>query len=372
MTDTDRVIRGDRAVEDDPGAGEGRVEVCRSPAPNERERLEADVRQGLGDERKELPPRYFYDARGSRLFEEITRLPEYYLTRAEREILESRGDRLVDEVRADAVVEFGSGSSSKTRLLLDPLARAGRLHGYAPVDVSEAALLEAAGQLADRYPGLRVVAVVADFRDRFDLPFTGRRRLVLFLGSTIGNFKEAEARAFLGSVAERMSEADGLLVGFDLVKDPAVLEAAYDDAAGVTAEFNKNVLRVLNRELDAGFDLDRFRHRARYDEEKARVEMHLVSTRAQMVRIEALDMDVEFREGESIRTELSHKYTRERVDAMLASSGLELRRWETDAAGRFAVALARPVREGARENRANPDAPPGAPEQESPDEGERR
>jgi L-histidine N-alpha-methyltransferase len=306
-----------------------------------RAEMAEDVRRGLGSSPRTLPPKYFYDARGSRLFEEITELPEYYLTDAERSILDAEAESLVRDSGAEALVEYGSGSAGKTRVLLDALHAAGRLRGYAPIDVSAEPVRSTAAELAGRYPGVRIVGVIADFEQPIDLPFGDRPRMVLFLGSTIGNFPHDRAVAFLRRVAGEMSAADTLLVGFDLVKDPGVLEAAYDDPRGVTAAFNLNVLRVLNRELGADFDLDAFRHDAFWNADERRIEMHLRSTRRQTVRIAALETEIELAEGESIRTELSHKYTRDSAREMLEAAGLSLDRWDTDPGGRFALGLAR-------------------------------
>ncbi|MCL7964280.1 MAG: L-histidine N(alpha)-methyltransferase [marine benthic group bacterium] len=304
-------------------------------------RLAEDARRGLTAETRTMPPKYFYDDRGSRLFEAITRLPEYYQTRAEREILERHADAIVARIRPGVLVEFGSGAAEKTRALLDAMRSAGTLEGYAPLDVSREASQRAAEALIRDYPDLRVEGVIGDFERPHHLPFPGRRRLLAFLGSTIGNFERERSIAFLAGAAAEMSPADGFLIGFDLVKDAGTLERAYDDAAGVTAAFNLNLLRVMNRELGADFDLAGFRHRALYDASLQRIEMHLVSTRDQTVHIPAIDLTVQFAEGESIRTELSHKYTRASVDALLRRSGLALCDWFTDERQRFALALAR-------------------------------
>ncbi len=303
--------------------------------------LPQDALRGLLSSPKWLPPKYFYDEMGSRLFERITALPEYYQTRVERSILEQGAPRLIDEVRPTALVEFGSGSASKTRVMLDEMAEMGLLGGYGAIEVSESALLASADRLVTAYPSLGFVGVLADFHHPIDLPFEAGSRLILFLGSTIGNLVAEEAVDFLGWVGKAMSEGDGFLIGFDLVKDQAVLEAAYNDAQGVTAEFNLNVLRVLNRELGADFDLAGFEHRAFYDTAASRVEMHLVSKRRQKVYVTALGMSFGFAEGETIRTELSHKYTEASATALLRAGGLELARWETDRDSWFAVALAR-------------------------------
>ncbi len=303
--------------------------------------LADDARRGLTAPQKSMPPKYLYDARGSQLFERITDLPEYYQTRTERSILERVAPLIVDRVRPTVLVEFGSGSAFKTRVLLDEMRRAGRLEGYGMLDVSESASRAAAAQLLRDYPGLRIECVITDFEHEQPLPFRGRRRLAIFLGSTIGNLEEEAARAFLRDVAGRLQPDDAFLIGFDLVKDVETLVRAYDDEAGVTAQFNLNLLRMLNRELDADFDLDAFEHRVCYDRDRARIEMHLLSDRAQTVRLGALDLEVEFAAGETLRTELSHKYTRRSVEAVLEETGLELDLWETDPDDLFALGLAR-------------------------------
>lgn len=303
--------------------------------------LAEDTRRGLTAQRKAMPPKYLYDARGSELFDRITELPEYYQTRTERSILERVAPLIVDRVRPDVLVEFGSGSAYKTRVLLDEMRRAGRLGGYGMLDVSESALRAAARKLTDDYPDLHVECYISDFEHLVELPYRGRRRLFAFLGSTIGNFEAEDAKAFLRQVAERLQPEDAFLIGFDLVKDVRRLERAYDDAQGVTAQFTHNLLTVLNRELGADFDLDAFDHRARYNEHEARIEIDLVSTREQTVRLEELDLEVPFASGEPLRTELSHKYTRRSVEALLEAGGLTLDLWEMDPDGLFALGLAR-------------------------------
>jgi L-histidine N-alpha-methyltransferase len=304
-------------------------------------RLAEDAARGLTSRPKVIPPKYFYDDRGSRLFEAITRLPEYYQTRTERSILESCATQIVRELEPGVLVEFGSGAADKTRTLLSAMRDAGTLHGYAPLDVSEDASRRAAESLIEEYPTLLVEGVIGDFERPHHLPFAGKRRLLAFLGSTIGNFEPADSLAFLRRVAAELTAADGFLIGFDLIKDRATLEKAYNDAAGVTAEFNLNLLRVVNRELGADFDPARFRHRAFYDVDLARIEMHLVSEIDQVVHLPAIDLTVRFEAGESIRTELSHKYSRESVTALLSRAGLRLAEWFTDERGSFALALAR-------------------------------
>ncbi|KAA2254131.1 L-histidine N(alpha)-methyltransferase [Solihabitans fulvus] len=316
------------------------VEVHLTPA-DATAALRADVRAGLTGQPKWLPPKWFYDAHGSDLFERITRLPEYYPTRAERSVLVARADEIAATTGAHTLVELGSGSSEKTRLLLDALRRAGSLRQFVPLDVSASALRDAAAAIIADYPGLTVHGVVGDFTEHLALLPGDQPRMVAFLGGTIGNLLPDERAKFFGSVRDVLDPGEWLLLGTDLVKDPDVLVRAYDDAAGVTAEFNLNVLRVLNRELGADFDLASFRHVALWNAEHEWIEMRLRAERAMRVRIPALDLEVEFAEGEELRTEVSAKFRRERVTAELADAGFELRHWWTDEEGRFAVSLAR-------------------------------
>jgi L-histidine Nalpha-methyltransferase len=304
-----------------------------------------DVRAGLLAERKELEPKYFYDERGSQLFEQITELPEYYPTRAEREILAVRAPEILAAAgEPGTLVELGSGSAAKTRHLLDAMSEAGCLVTYVPVDISEEITHATADCLVDEYPGLAVRGLVCDFeRDLERIPDAAGARLIAFLGGTVGNLYPEPRRAFLARLAKLMGPGDSLLLGTDLVKETARLEAAYDDAAGVTAEFNKNVLAVLNRELGADFDLDAFEHVARYDAEEARMDIRLRSLADQSIRLDGLDLTVEFVAGEEMRTEISAKFTRERLEAVYAEVGLELCGWFTDAAGDYALSLARPA-----------------------------
>ncbi|POX41415.1 L-histidine N(alpha)-methyltransferase [Streptomyces sp. Ru73] len=299
--------------------------------------LRADVAHGLTGTPKTLPPKWFYDARGSELFEDITALPEYYPTRAEREILVARAGDIAAATGARTLIELGSGSSDKTRHLLDALTG---LHTYVPVDVSESALAAAGEALLTERPGLTVHALVADFQGGLTLPETPGPRLLAFLGGTIGNLLPAERAGFLRSVHDLLAPGDALLLGTDLVKDEATLVAAYDDARGVTAEFNKNVLAVINRELAADFDLSRFAHRAVWDPGHEWIEMRLRSLKEQTVKIPALDLAVHFDEGEEVRTEVSAKFREAGVRTELDAAGLELREWWTDEAGRFALSLA--------------------------------
>lgn len=302
--------------------------------------LRADVLSGLTRHPKTLPPKWFYDARGSELFEEITRLPEYYPTRAEREILTARAEEIAAASGARTVIELGSGSSEKTRHLLDVLPE---LHSYVPVDVSESALTGAADSLLAEHPGLSVHALIADFTGGLALPGTPGPRLVAFLGGTIGNLLPEERATFLRSVRSLLSPGDALLLGTDLVKDEETLVAAYDDAAGVTAAFNKNVLNVVNRELGADFPLDDFDHLAVWNPRDRWIEMRLRARRALSVKIRELDLVVPFEAGEELRTEVSAKFRREDVREELAAAGMRLTQWWTDSAGRFALSLATAV-----------------------------
>jgi L-histidine N-alpha-methyltransferase len=299
------------------------------------EALRADARRGLAASPKVLPPKWFYDDRGSQLFDDITRLPEYYQTRAERSILVARASEMAALTGADTVVELGSGTSTKTRVLLDAV----RPSRYIPFDVSESTLRAAGAELAAAYPGMDVHGVVGDFERHLSLLPGGGRRLVLFLGGTIGNLAPAERGKFLGEVAAGMAPGDALLLGTDLVKGPARLVAAYDDAAGVTAEFNKNVLLVLNRALGARFDVAAFAHVAVWDEGEEWIEMRLRSLCRQDVLVDGLGMEVAFAEGEDMRTEISAKFRRAGVEAELAAAGLTLRHWWTDPPGDFALSL---------------------------------
>ncbi|TVT54131.1 L-histidine N(alpha)-methyltransferase [Amycolatopsis rhizosphaerae] len=302
--------------------------------------LRDDVRTGLSASRKWLPSKWFYDARGSALFEEITGLPEYYPTRAEREVLGREAAEIARVTGARTLVELGSGSSEKTRLLLDALREHGTLQAFVPLDVSEAALAGAVGAIQAEYPGLDVRGVVGDFTEHLGLLPGEPPRLVAFLGGTIGNFLPGERAKFLRSVRDVLTEGEWLLLGTDLVKDRETLERAYDDAAGVTAEFNRNVLRVINERLGADFDPGRFAHESYWDNGNEWIEMRLRAREAMTVTIPGADLAVRFAEGEDIRTEISAKFRQEGVAAELAESGFTLRKWWTDAPGRFGVSLA--------------------------------
>ncbi|ASW55143.1 L-histidine N(alpha)-methyltransferase [Plantactinospora sp. KBS50] len=305
------------------------------------EALRRDVRTGLADRPRWLPPKWFYDARGSELFEQITRLPEYYPTRAERSVLAERADEIAAVTGAKTLIELGSGSSEKTRLLLDALSRHGDLGTFVPLDVSVSALRQSTAQIAADYPGLRVRGIVGDFTRHLDRLPTGGQRLVAFLGGTIGNLAPGERAGFLASMRGALEVGDWFLIGTDLVKDPAVLVPAYDDAAGVTAQFNRNVLRVLNRELGADFDPDGFDHVARWDPDREWIEMRLRARWPMRVRV--LDLTVDFAAGEDLRTEISAKFRRAGIEAELSAAGFAVRRYWTDERQRFAVTLAQAV-----------------------------
>jgi L-histidine N-alpha-methyltransferase len=307
------------------------------------EALRDDARAGLTAIPKVLHPKWFYDATGSVLFERITELPEYYPFAAEREILRDRAGEIAEASGAEALVELGSGSSEKTRLLLDALAKAGTLRDYLPLDVSESALREAIGALSAEYPALTLHGIVGDFtRHLSRIPAPGKR-LIAFLGGTVGNLVPDERAVFLRSARAALGPGEQLLIGVGLVIDPAVMVPAYDDGQGVTAEFNRNVLRVLNRELDADFDVDAFDHVALWNTEREWIEMRLRARRRMTVRVAALNLDVPFASGEEVRTETSGKFHRRGVAQELESAGFEVAEWWTDSADRFALVLATAV-----------------------------
>jgi L-histidine N-alpha-methyltransferase len=308
--------------------------------PGSERTLREDVLDGLTRPFKEIPPKHFYDARGSELFEQICELPEYYPTRTERAILESSADAIAERTGAAELVELGAGYATKTRILLDALP----LDRFVPVDVSETTVRECAAQLVEEYPGLSVHGLVGDFeRHLGHLPEPLGPRLVAFLGGTIGNFPPGSRRRFLRSIARTLGDDGWLLLGTDLVKDPRMLEAAYDDEAGITAEFNLNVLRVMNRELGSDFDLAGFDHVAFWDADREWIELRLRSRRRQTVRFPDLDLTVHFAQREELRTEISAKFTPTRVEGDLAAAGLELVDWFTDPDELFALSLARPA-----------------------------
>jgi L-histidine Nalpha-methyltransferase len=307
--------------------------------------LAEDVLDGLTRPFKELPPKHFYDARGAELFDRICELPEYYPTRTERAILKESAAELATLTNAAELVELGSGTAAKTRVLLDALQAAGTLERYVPVDVTESMVRDCAETLTDEYPGLHVHGVIGDFERHLDhVPPAVGPRIVVFLGGTIGNFPPGSRRRVLREISRLLGPEDHLLMGTDLVKDPEVLEAAYDDAQGVTAEFNRNVLRVLNRELQADFDPEDFDHVALFDREHEWIEMRLRARREHTTMVRALDLPVHFDAGEELRTEISAKFTPARLEGDLSAAGLELVRWLTDPDDLFALTLSRLAR----------------------------
>jgi len=315
------------------------IEVCLRP--EERAAELAEILAGLSRRPPEIEPKYFYDERGSALFERICEQPEYYQTRTEQALLERIADDVIAATDARELVELGSGAALKTRVLLDAMQRAGRLAWYVPFDISEVTVRRSARELVARYPGLRVHGVIGDFsRHLGKIPDEGRR-LVMFLGGTIGNFRPAEARAFLERVRAEMSPGDFLLLGTDRIKDAKRLVAAYNDAAGVTAQFNKNALRVLNRLLEGDFDERAFVHRAPYDTRQARIEMWLVARKPQTVWLAELSLRLELAKDDAILTELSYKFDRASARSMLEDAGFECVAWYTDAEDLFGLTLAR-------------------------------
>lgn len=309
-----------------------------------RRTLEADVRRGLTSVPMSLPPKYFYDATGSKLFEEITELPEYYLTRTEAALLEELAPRLMHALAPQDIVELGAGSATKTRRLLDARNGLRQSIRYVPIDIDEVTMQATATRLLADYPFLQVRALVGDFERHLEhVPAPTGRRLVLFLGSTIGNLDPPARHRLLTDVRALLDHGDRFLIGLDLVKDVKVLEAAYDDASGVTREFNRNILHVVNREVDADFNPAAFRHVAFFNEAASRVEMHLVPDSAQDVHLRRLGLTVRVSPDESIWTESCYKFSRGSAQSMLEEAGLRLDAWHTDPDNYFALALAAPA-----------------------------
>ncbi|MCD2105342.1 L-histidine N(alpha)-methyltransferase [Rhodococcus erythropolis] len=315
------------------------LEVYLTPAESV-DALRAEAREGLTATPKWLSPKWFYDACGSELFEEITALPEYYPTRTERGLLAQYADEIAALTEPEILIELGSGSSEKTRLLLDAMTARGTLRTYVPQDVSVTALEGAARQVGAEFPGIDVVGVVSDFTGSLHHLPGGGRRAVAFLGGTLGNLVPAERAEFLSGIAAVLDPGENLILGVGLVIDPAVLVPAYDDAAGVTAQFNLNVLAVLNKQLGANFPLDDFRHVALWDVENQWIEMRLEALRELSVRIDELDLEITFAAGEQLRTEISAKFTEGGIAAELASAGFGVRKLWTDPDRRFALIAA--------------------------------
>ena len=305
-----------------------------------RQQMVRDVRQGLAQQQKQLSPKYFYDERGSELFEEITQLPEYYLTRSERLLLENRIEEIVASVRPCSLVELGAGSATKTRIILDQMRVSGCAECYVPVDVSKDFLEATAIQLRADYADIQIMPVVSDITEPFLLPPLASPTLVAFLGSTIGNFPREQAVNLLSHIARAMGPTDRFLLGADLIKDSDVIDRAYNDSKGVTAAFNLNILERLNRELAADFPIAEFKHRAFYNAAQHRVEMHLIAGSPQKVTIPEIG-EISFEAGESIRTELSYKYNRAMIEDILCASGLTMEQWLPADDDSFALALAR-------------------------------
>jgi L-histidine N-alpha-methyltransferase len=305
-----------------------------------RQQMVRDVREGLTKVPKQLSPKYFYDERGSELFEEITQLPEYYLTRAEKLLLEQRIPEIVAAVRPCSLVELGAGSATKTRLILDEMRSSGCAECYVPIDVSRDFLEATALQLRSDYSDIQITPVISDIAEPFSLPALASPTLVVFLGSTIGNFPRQPAISLLSHVARGMGPSDRFLLGADLRKDPGIINRAYNDSRGVTAAFNLNLLERLNRELGADFSVSDYDHNAFYSSEHHRVEMHLIARRAHKVVIPEIG-EIRFREGESIRTELSYKYDQPTLEDILGTAGLVMEKWMPADDGSFALALAR-------------------------------
>jgi L-histidine N-alpha-methyltransferase len=322
----------------------GRIRIESFLADGDERTLADDVLDGLTKPFKELPPKHLYDTRGSELFDRICELPEYYPTRTERKILEDHAADIVDAAGTEELLELGSGYATKTRVLLDAMADAGTLRRYLPFDVAEAVVRQTAEDLVDAYPGLSVHGVIGDFERHLDcVPPAAGPRTVAFLGGTIGNFPPGSRRRFLRGIAATLGPDDRLLLGTDLVKDPELIRRAYDDDAGITAEFNRNVLHVLNRELGADFEPDGFEHVALFDADREWIEMRLRALRMATVTIPTLNLEVSFAAGEEVRTEISAKFTRERLEGDYAAAGLGLTDWWTDADDLFALSLAAPV-----------------------------
>ncbi|GAC1573034.1 MAG: L-histidine N(alpha)-methyltransferase [Candidatus Elarobacter sp.] len=325
-----------------PGAFSDRFALYRDPHPARVATFAEDVRTGLGTRPMSLSPKYFYDDLGSALFEAITRLPEYYLTRIERDLLATYGGDIVGQLKGPLeLVELGSGSAIKTRLLIDAILAQQEALTYHPIDISAEAVTESSLTLAATYERMRVVAYASDYFPllREKRLSTSERVLALFLGSNIGNFEPPDARELLTLLASALRPGDGLLIGYDLKKDPSILELAYDDPTGVTAAFNKNLLARVNRELDANFDLQGFRFRARWSKSRGAVQSFLVSRRQQHVRIGASDLDIDFVAGDAIHTESSYKFSRDEIGLLAQRCGYEERKSYTDAAGRYALSL---------------------------------
>ena len=297
-----------------------------------------EIREGLSTSQKYIPCKYFYDARGSELFKEICQLPEYYPTRTEISIMRDIAPELMETFADKDIVELGSGANLKIGILLEAVDKSVRATlRYIPVDINESTVIEASRGLLEWYPELQVLGIIADFTYQLDVIPTERRLMFCFLGSTIGNMGEDETISFLQSISENMKPDDRLLVGFDMVKTRETVEAAYNDSKGVTAEFNKNILNVLNNELNANFDLSHFDHLAFFNEDCNRIEMHLRANRDISVKLKAIDLETEFKKGETIHTENSRKFTKKSIGDLASRAGLSIQNWYSDSAGWFSL-----------------------------------
>lgn len=311
--------------------------------PHRSEENLAELRRGLLASPRRLPSKYFYDQQGSELFERITELPEYYPTRTERSLLTTIADELSELTAAEELVELGAGSAAKTRILLDAMQRRGDLRLYVPFDVSQTEVDRVANELAAEYPELLVHGIVADFVHHLTSIPDGDPRLVILLGSTIGNFSPKQAIGLLRRLAEQMASGDFFLLGADLIKDIDVIELAYNDPIGITAEFNRNILSVINKITGSDFEPNAYEHSARYSPVLDRIEMYLIASTPQRVRIPALDLELDIEQGESLRTEISCKYDRGKIETMLEASGFRMTRWFTDPDELFSLTLARRI-----------------------------
>lgn len=318
-----------------------RIEIDTQLDPHSSESDLQELRRGLLAERRSLPSKYFYDEKGSKLFEQITELPEYYPTRTEKALLQETAERIGQLTGAEELVELGAGAATKTRVLLDAMQKTGRLRLYVPFDVSETEVRRVATQLAREYPELHIHGIVADFVHHLTVIPEGSPRLVILLGSTIGNYTADQAMGLLQRLSDHMESGDFFLLGADLIKGQDVLERAYNDEDGVTAEFNRNILSVVNQKVGGNFDPLLFTHRAVYDSELCRIEMRLEATQDHRVTLPDLDLDLEFAKGDSILTEISCKYDRPRIEALLDASGFQMDYWFTDPLQLFALTLAR-------------------------------
>lgn len=339
----------DPHLEDSPGhhsvAAEEiaeRIQIEVHLDPDDEAKAKRELREALAESPRRIPTRFLYDDRGSELFERICELPEYYPTRTEAAILERSADAIVAVTGAQELVEIGSGAATKTPILLSAMERAGKLQLYVPLDVSEGIVRRSSRQLAERYPGMEIRGVVGDFMRHLEEIPSGRRRLFAFLGGTIGNLTRDAAAEFLGTVGREMEPGDHLLLGTDLIKEVGRIEAAYNDAQGVTAAFNLNILRVVNDFVGGDFDPVHFHHRAFFEPEEKRIEMRLVVEEDHTVHLPGIDTELELAAGEELLTEISTKYDRERIEALLEASGFTLRELYTDAERLFALSLAQP------------------------------